>query len=220
MGGGKHVIRVGDMQVRKRRTNMTVQGQHAYKEEGRAVSFSERLLRDCALCTAAMLCVLGLSNTQQPVAAMAAQHLSQVATTDMESEEILGQLQFVHRLFPESVQVFWSDVNEAVQIAAPTQAEMVHVWAAAEPWIGYDGGSAVLACKAGEVMSVTPMNDGTFSLRIRHDDSIESLYSQLSECAVREGDSVAQGEDVGYCEKELLFEVRRDGRGIDPEVLM
>lgn len=213
-----HVIRVGDMQVRRRKSFATTRGQSPDKSE---ISFSERLLRDCALCTAAMLCVMGLGNTDQPVAAMAVQRLSQVATTDLETEEILGQLQFVQNLFPESVQVFWSDSATSAQLHPPVASQEVrHVWAISEPWTEYAGAQSVCASESGEVMSVTPMNDGTFCVRIRHDETLESLYSQLSECSVQEGDWLAQGDQLGYAADALLFEVRKDGRDIDPQALM
>lgn len=68
-------------------------------------------------------------------------------------------------------------------------------------------------------MSITPMDDGTYSMRIRHEGELESLYSQLSACMVQEGENVAQGQVLGKAE-QLLFEVRKEGRAIDPEALM
>ena len=215
-----HVIRVGSMQVQRRkictRNGGTIK---ATAMEG-GVSFSERLLRDCALCTAALLCVMGMNNATHPVASMTAQRLSQVATTDIETEEILGQLQFVQNLFPESVQVFWTDSDSKTMIHAPSQGDIRHVWAIAEPWTEYAGAQMVQACGDGEVMSVTPWGDGTFSVRIRHSDALESMYSQLTECVVSEGEWLDQGSALGYVEEGLLFEMRKDGRDIDPQSLM
>ena len=42
-------------------------------------------------------------------------------------------------------------------------------------------------------MSITPMDDGTYSMRIRHEGELESLYSQLNACMVQEGENVMQG---------------------------
>lgn len=212
-----HVIRVGDMQVKRRKPGAAYETNE--KPKGGAFSFSERLLRDCALCTAAMLCVMGLGNAQQPSAVMASQRLSQVVTTDLETEEILGQLQFVHHLLPQSVQVFWADSPGTVAIRAPSEGEVRHVWAISEPWTEYAGGESVHACASGEVMCVTPMDDGTFAVRIRHDDSLESIYSQLSECMVKEGDWIEAGGQLGHAADGLLFEIRKDGRAISPETL-
>lgn len=224
MADTKHVIRVGDMQTRARTISAPQKNSSMHRRETRlatheGVSFAERLLRDCALCTAAMLCILGLGNTDQPVAAMTAQRLSEVATTDLETDEILGQLKFVHNLFPESVQVFWSSTDGMQRIGVPSQAEVVHTWVAAEPWIGYEGDQKVFSCAAGEVMNVTPMEDGTYALRIRHDNELESIYSQLSACLVREGETIEQGAMLGSAQ-QLLFEVRKEGREIDPGTLM
>lgn len=225
---GKHVIHVGTMRVRNRATGATGEaGTHrpltqaeAAAEERGGVTFGERLLRDCALCTALMLCVLSLSNVDQPVAAMTAQRLSQVATTDFESDEILGRLQFVHNLLPESVQVFWSDPAPSGSISAPCSAEVVHVWNETEPWLEYAWNQEVLACEDGEVMSVTPMDDGTYTLRIRHQEELETIYAQLSTCAVQEGDVLTSGQMVGKAGGQLLFEARRQGKTINPTELM
>jgi hypothetical protein len=225
MDNKKHVIHVGNMRVRNRKDRValvqTDDAPHRVQPQN-AMSFSERLLRDCALCTALMLCVLGMKNVDQPVAAMTAQRLSEVVTTDFESDEILGRLQFVHALLPESVQVFWNTApaSESMPISAPSEAELVHAWASGEPWMEYAGGQAVFACETGEVMSVTRMDDGTYSLRIRHENELESLYGQLSECLVQEGSVIARGERLGSTEKPLLFEVRREGGWIDPAELM
>ena len=48
---------------------------------------------------------------------------------------------------------------------------------------------------------------------------MESLYSQLNACVVQEGENVMQGQVLGKAE-QLLFEVRKEGRAIDPEALM
>lgn len=222
MTENRHVIHVGSMQARERATSLrtcSVHTQKRRKVDKKSVSFAERLLRDCALCTAMMLCILGLGNSDQPVAAMTAQRLSQVATTDLETDEILGQLKFVYNLFPESVQVFWNTSDTTQRIGAPSQAKIIHAWAVAEPWVAYAESEEIFACDAGEVMSITPMDDGTYSMRIRHEGELESLYSQLSACMVREGETVAQGQVLGKAE-QLLFEVRKEGRAIDPEALM
>ena len=60
MTENRHVIHVGSMQARERATSMrsdSVYTQKGRKADKRSVSFSERLLRDCALCTAMMLCI-------------------------------------------------------------------------------------------------------------------------------------------------------------------
>ena len=222
MTENRHVIHVGSMQARERATSMrsgSVYTQKGRKADKRSVSFAERLLRDCALCTAMMLCILGLGNSDQPVASITAQRLSQVATTDLETDEILGQLKFVYNLFPDSVQVFWNTSDTMQRIGAPSQAKILHTWAVSEPWVAYAESEEIFACDAGEVMSITPMDDGTYSMRILHEGELESLYSQLNACVVQEGENVMQGQVLGKAE-QLLFEVRKEGRAIDPEALM
>ena len=59
-------------------------------------------------------------------------------------------------------------------------------------------------------------------LRVRHDDETESIYGNLLTCYAQEGDRVYAGDVTATTieGKPLVFELRRDGRSIDPEGLL
>ena len=78
---------------------------------------------------------------------------------------------------------------------------------------------ADVRCAAdGQVMSVAHGLDEERIVRIRHENGVETVYGNLAECFVQEGDSVASGQIFARVleGKPLAFELRRDGRSIDP----
>ena len=88
-------------------------------------------------------------------------------------------------------------------------------------------GTPVGASAAGEV--ITAGREGEYGnlVVIKHGSGIETAYAHLSRVDVKEGDCVAQGAVVGGVGStglasgpQLHFEVRRDGRFIDPIVVL
>ncbi len=85
-------------------------------------------------------------------------------------------------------------------------------------------GTEVPAAAAGTV--VTAGTEGGYGLTvvIRHPNGFESRYAHLASLDVRAGETVAQGQQVGRVGSSgrstgphLHFEVREDGRRVDPE---
>lgn len=176
----------------------------------RPLGFGERMLRNTAVCVALLLCVMAAQSVNTPGATEATNLLSQVVSMDL--SESLGSLRFVSNLIPESAQVFWNLGAEKHQ--APSEAAVVHVFSGQEPWVSYGAGEAY-ASAAGEVMSVAVDAKGRATVRLRHASGMETLYGNLLEVAVQEGDWVEAGALVGAA-KELMFELRGEGRAMDP----
>lgn len=180
-----------------------------------AFKMGERLLRDCALCAAIVLCVLAVGNIRQPWAQSVSSTVRDAVTMDL--DESLGRLQFVRNLLPESALVFWNADDGRGSYLLPATGQVAHAWKQAEPWIEYDcEAQSVVSVAAGEVMAVTQGDSAAYMVRMRHDDGTETLYGDLVTCIVREGDALEAGQIVGAVQDRFFFEARRDGRSFNP----
>lgn len=179
-------------------------------EEIKSIGFGERMLRNTAICVAMLLCVLAAQSLNVVNATGATNLLSQVVSMDL--SESLGSLKFVSNLIPESVAVFWNLGSE--RHALPTDAEVIHVFNAQEPWVGYGAGE-VRASAPGEVMSVSSDAVGKGVVRIRHASGMETLYGNLVQVSVEEGEWLEIGAKIGAA-KALQYELRGEGRPMDP----
>jgi len=96
----------------------------------------------------------------------------------------------------------------------------VHAWSESEPYITIQGTvTDVRAAADGEVMSIAHGLNEERILRVRHDDGTEALYGNLLNCHAGEGDRVYAGDVIATLIKDqpLAFELRVDGRSVDPE---
>lgn len=227
-----HTIRVTSMNIRSRQRAAppllvgNKRPEHARYKRSQPSSRSpeifhigERLLRDCALCTAAVLCVLALGNVQQPWAQSVSSTVRDAVTMDL--DESLGRLQFVQNILPESALVFWNVGNEQENLQIPASGRVIHAWKQTEPWIEYACEAQSVVCAAsGEVMSITQGTGDAYMIRIRHETGTETLYGELVNCIVREGDTLQAGQIIGTVADSFFFEARRDGRAINPTNLL
>ena len=80
----------------------------------------------------------------------------------------------------------------------------------------------VRAAADGEIMSIAHGMDEERIVRIRHEGGLETLYGNLASCAHEVGDRVYAGDAFATVLEgaPLAFELRRDGRSIDPTGLM
>ncbi len=222
-----HVIRVSSMNVRNknraapplsvasRRTPVTSAPSRTRERMSGGIRLAERLLRDCALCTAAVLCVLAVGNINQPWARSVSSTVRSAVTMDL--DESLGRLQFVRNILPESALVFWNVGQELPKYQQPATGRVVHTWKQSEPWLQYAcEAQSVVAADAGEVMAITQSDDQAYMVRIRHADGMETLYGDLAACIVREGEGLQAGQVIGTVDSSLFFEVRRDGKSLNP----
>ena len=83
-------------------------------------------------------------------------------------------------------------------------------------------GASVRAAAPGNVKIVTDSTQFGKLLIIDHGQSIETIYGHLTDVLVKEGDAVSQGQVVARIGKSgaavpvLYFEVRENGKAIDP----
>ena len=141
---------------------------------------------------------------------------------NLDLDETLGKLTFVSNILPEASLVFWN-ADSSVPVTAPVQGDIRHVWSAEEPYISMAGATCDVRCGAsGEVMAVAHGENEELMVRIRHEDGLETLYSNLETCLVSTGDIVQAGDLIGQVSEaqEVFFELRQDGRSIDPTYLM
>ena len=186
----------------------------------RRKEFAERLTRNVAVAAALLLCAVAVRNAALPQAKDVFTAIQDSVTMDL--DESLGKLTFVSSLLPESALVFWNS-GEAVQVSAPVHGDIVHAYNEAEPYIGLLGVSVDVRVAAdGEVMNVAHGDGEERVVRVRHEDGLETLYGNLLECFVAEGDQVYEGDIIGETAQKqpVFFEVRKNGRSVDPVPLM
>lgn len=176
----------------------------------------KQLSRNARVAAAVSLCLGAgaLIYTQIPQRAEAVMsHL----TAGFEYDETLGRLQYVSNILPESAMVFLD--NEAsidAERIVPASAQTAHAWSPEEPWLEYEVSGDVVSCQDGEVMTVICNSKDTYTVRLRHEDGYESLYSGLNSVHVSEGDLVYTGERLGAAAGVTAFELRKDGLSVQP----
>ena len=184
---------------------------------GGAMLSLDNLLRNVAVVGALLLVIVALRGAGNPQAQSVFSAIQ--AGMNMEWDESLGKLSFVNNLIPESVQAVWGERNN-LSVMAPCHGEIVHAWSRSEPYLEIQSSVAdVRAVANGEVMAIAHGLEEEVIIRLRHDDHTESLYGNLAECYMDEGDYVFQGDIIAAVlrGKPLAFELRQDGRSIDPK---
>lgn len=178
---------------------------------------SDRLFTNTLIATVLLLCVTAVRiASDQPQAHSVFQSIQQSVTLNL--DEALGKLSFVSNILPEAALVFWND-SQPQTILAPVDGDIIHVFSAQEPYISMKGLiKDVHAAADGEVMSIAHGNGEEIIIRVRHPDGLETLYGNLQTCLVEEGSAVFKGDLIGETLQgdEVYFEMRRDGRAIDP----
>lgn len=86
-------------------------------------------------------------------------------------------------------------------------------------------GCSVNAAAGGTVCKITDSSNGK-EITLQHDNGYSTVYAQLGEISVSEGDKVEAGSVIGtigepkgenVAEPHLHFEIRRDGKPLNPE---
>lgn len=181
------------------------------------LSFQERLLRNSCLACAVLLGILALGNLNQPWAVKAADSIQQALTMTIDLDESLGQLTFVRKLMPESALVFF-DLQGGSELARPVKGNPTHSYSETQPWLMFEAeeNTSVCAAEAGTVAAVSPLSDGSYGLLIDHGNGLESVLANLNEVLLQPGEQVIRGAAVGTCADSLYFELRQNGKPIDP----
>lgn len=198
-------------------TEMKPRERHEWKKDAakkKRPHFEQRLLSKGIPLAAVVLClgtaaVLHLRTGDTAVTS----HV----TAGFEYDNTLGRLQFVSNILPESAMVFLNGSNEEVlSVMAPVQAEVVHVWSQAEPWLEYACSGKVANCLDGEVMTVVKNRENEYTVRMMHDNGYESVYSGLQDVDIEENNWVKMGQSLGSSSGFLAFELRKDGVSVMP----
>ncbi len=181
----------------------------------------EQLVRNLALvgCLALVVLAIGrMGQEEQSISVFSALESQLTASW----EEDIGKLSFVSDLLPAEIREVWSPV-QAVSVMAPISGETVHAWSVQEPYLEIASSvTDVRAAAAGEVMSIAHGPGEERILRMRHMDDSETLYGNLKECLAQVGQVVESGEVIATLlpGKPLAFELRMDGRPVDPSAGM
>ena len=174
-----------------------------------------RLMRNASISAAVLLCLFAVGGTLAGNNRISQAVMSHVMT-DFEVDNSLGRLQFVSNILPESAMVFLQGTDADVEVSAPVRAQESHAWSQEDPWIEYVCTGVVTACDDGDVMTIVENREGEYTVRLRHENGFESIYSGMSEVNLREGDHVLCGDQVGWTDGFSAFELRQDGLSVQP----
>ncbi len=183
--------------------------------------WQDRLLPNLAVASALMLCAVALRTGAVPSLTEGVQAVMTAATDDSLLNEELGKLTFVSAIFPEAALVFGETV--ATLTMPVTADEVVHAWSELEPFISWDTkAEEVMAAAAGEVIGVYHGEEEERLVQVLGEDGLSCLYGNLAQVYVQTGDAVHTGEALGtlMAGKPCVFEVRQNGRSVDPSVMM
>ncbi len=178
--------------------------------------FGERLARNLALAGMMLLVIVSVRNEQLPAGETVLTAVQQMIQPDW--GESLGKISFVSKLFPETVSVFF-DTSPSLPVTAPCFGPVIHVWSAEEPYLSFDSpDQKVYAAAPGQVMSIAHGDSEEKIVRIRHENSTETVYYGLDHLYVQEGDEVAAATCLGTALSggSPAFELRRGGLPVDP----
>ena len=187
-----------------------------YLPEKPVHSPTEKLVRNLALAGMLILTVVSIHNAELPDGKTVQTAVQGLIDTPW--DESLGKISFVSTLFPEAVSVFFSS-HPDLQLLAPCSGFQSHSWNSQEPYLAYQSSDGkVYAAADGQVMSLAHGLNDERIIRIRHSDSIESLYYNLTNVAVAEGDFVSASTLLGYCMDNLtaVIDIRNHGKSVDP----
>ncbi|MBQ9943720.1 MAG: M23 family metallopeptidase [Clostridia bacterium] len=174
-----------------------------------------KLTRNTAFLMLLLVCLASIHNQQLPDGRTVLTAVQ--STVDQEWDESLGRITFVDNMMPQTLSVFFQE-EETYSLSLPCNGTLVHLWETHAPYVSFNTAGSVLAIADGEVMSLSHDSTDQLSLRIRHENGLESVYYHLASTPLREGDMVTSGEAVGSLQEghNLVLDVRRNGLSIDP----
>lgn len=205
----------GEHRVVQGRMNPRERGEWKGPTVRRKKTDTKWLLRNASISAAVLLCLFAVGGALGGRNRISQAVMSHV-TTDFEIDDSLGRLQFVSSILPESAMVFLQSADQAVTVSAPVRSQETHAWTQEEPWLEYVCTGVVTACSEGDVMTIVQNREGEYTVRLRHENGFESIYSGMSEVNLREGDHVLCGDQVGWTDGFSAFELRQDGLSVQP----
>lgn len=182
--------------------------------------WGEKLVRNLSVAGMLVLTITAIRNEQLPSGNTVLTAVQEMIDTNW--NENIGKISFVSNILPESVAVFFDTAPQG-NLTAPCFGEINHLWNEKEPYIGYLSKDAkVYAAADGQVMSVSHGPDEERIIRIRQENGLETMYYNLSNTFVSEGNMVNPTVCIGEAlpDREVILEVRRAGRAVDPTALL
>lgn len=179
-------------------------------------------MRNLAVAAALVVCAVCLRSGAVPSLNDEADAVLTAASGDILLDDSLGRLSFVSTIFPEATLVF-GEAEPATLSVPVSGAALLHAWSETEPYVSWRSSDRRVSASAeGVVMGVYHGNDDELLVEIRHDDGCSTVYGNLAQTALNEGDTVAAGASVGLLRDDALcvFEVLQDGRSVDPAPLL
>ena len=174
-----------------------------------------KLTRNTAFLMLLLVCLASIHNQQLPDGRTVLTAVQ--STVTQEWDDSLGKITFVDNMMPETLAVFFQpEKNYALLL--PCSGPVVHRWETHAPYVSFDASGVVCTIAEGEVMSLSHDSADQLSLRIRHEDGLESVYYHLASTSLSEGDYVLAGDAIGVLQEghHLVLDVRRNGLSIDP----
>lgn len=181
----------------------------------------EHLMRNLSVAAALLICAVTLRSGALPELSPATEAVLTAATDDSLLNDQLGRLSFVSAIFPEAALVFSDNRSD---LALPVSGGVVvHAWTPSEPYLSWrTGDEQVTSASAGDVIGVYHGNGDERLVQVMGADGLVCLYGNLAQVNVRTGDAVGVGDPIGtlMTGADFVFELRRDGRSIDPAVFL
>ena len=188
-----------------------------------------KIMIKVGVCAAVVLVVLVAKAIDQPWSRQAMSTFKQTIEAPLKLDETIGQLRFVENIFPDAVSVFSGMESAALPEDVPTLAAPAAGKITARFIEGRNEGIDIAGQDTGDVLAPA---DGTVTelgqdatrgayVKIDHGDELETVYYQLKDIAVAEGDAVTQHQKIATIAKTgeqavLHFELRYQGRAFDP----
>lgn len=204
----------GPMRVREKESVWTL-------EQARARG-KRRTLKNLSVASALLLCAVALRMGAVPPLQQGADAVLTAACGDTLLDDRLGKLSFVSSLFPEAVLVF-GEAEEGVLAMPVSAASLEHAWSREEAYTTWQSdGREVYSAIAGEVSGVYHGPGEELLVQITGKGGLSCVLGNLAEACVQTGDAVDQGQKVGELMhgQPLAFEVRQNGRSVDPSPLL
>lgn len=175
-----------------------------------------KLNRNLAFLMLLMVCLASIYNHQLPDGQTVLTAIQ--STVDDDWDESLGKITFVDNILPETLAVFFAD-DQTPALSLPCNGSLSHLWETHAPYISFIPASPdIWAVADGEVMSLSSGAGEDLTLRIRHEQGLETVYYHLSHVAVQEGDEVSAGDTIGQVASghNLVLDVRKNGLSVNP----
>lgn len=180
-------------------------------------SFGDKLMRNIAVASSLILCIVALRTSADSEANSAVDYVLAAASDHSLLDDQLGKLSFVSSLFPETVLVFGETRNN---FSSPViEGELMHTWSQSEPYSSWRSNTCdVFASCSGEVIGVYHGNSDERLLQIMDSNGISVLYGNLKDVYVHTGDYVESGMLIAClaADDELYFEIRQNGISMPP----